>query len=310
MIRRFAPAKLNLWLRVGVRQSDGYHQLETVMVPISLGDWLGVYPTPQGVSLEIRQRYDFSDNTDFVSQIPTDDRNLIVRIAKGFLAHCDISAGVHFVLYKAIPAGGGLGGASSDAASTLLLLNELFGLHKSWQELAEFSANYGSDIAFFTQPSAAWCCGRGEVVDPFHYPNSTWFVVVRPPFGLSTPSVFAKLADDRSVNKSVGPRPSAEFDKDELADLRSNGLTRWPKIVNDLEGPAISLRPQLADVRKKVQDCFPLSDAMTGSGSCWFCVFRNRRQAAWAANRLRAKNVGRVEVVRPLAYSISKGDKA
>lgn len=310
MIRRFAPAKLNLWLRVGTRQPDGYHQLETVMVPISLGDWLGVCPTPHGVSLEIRQRYDFSNNADSVSQIPTDERNLIVRIAQAFLAHCGISSGVHFVVYKSIPAGGGLGGASSDAASTLLLLNELFDLRKDWQELAKFSANFGSDIAFFTQPGAAQCRGRGEVVDPFHYPNSSWFVVVRPPFGLSTPSVFAKLADDRLRNNSIDPMPAESFDENGLGNVRRNGLCKWAVSGNDLERPAISLRPELADVQESVRTCFPMMEAMTGSGSCWFGEFRNRRQATWAANRIRARNLGRVEVVRPVAYESIKGGKA
>ncbi|MBL8855958.1 MAG: hypothetical protein JNK57_18475, partial [Planctomycetaceae bacterium] len=79
----------------------------------------------------------------------------------------------------------------------LLLLNELFELGWSWRKLAEFSADYGSDIAFFTQPQAAACYGRGEVVEPFSSPSAGWFVVVRPPFGLGTPAVFAELAHER-----------------------------------------------------------------------------------------------------------------
>ncbi|MBL8891291.1 MAG: 4-(cytidine 5'-diphospho)-2-C-methyl-D-erythritol kinase [Planctomycetaceae bacterium] len=310
MIRRFAPAKLNLWLSVGARQPDGFHQLETVMVPISLGDIIEVRPTDHGVSLEVRQRYDFTDNADSVSLIPTDDQNLIVRIAKAFLAHCKISSGVHFALYKSIPAGGGLGGASANAAITLLLLNELFDLRKTWQELATFSANFGSDIAFFTQTAAARCRGRGEVVDPIRYPNPNWFVVVRPPFGLSTPAVFAKLAQDRSSNNAIDRVSAESIGEDELRVPGNNGLEPQVSVRNSLEAPAVKLRPELGDVKKKVRACYPLTESMSGSGSCWFGVFRHRRQATWAANRLRAGNVGRVDVVRPVAYTILEGGRA
>jgi 4-diphosphocytidyl-2-C-methyl-D-erythritol kinase len=114
------------------------------------------------------------------------------------LRHCQIATGVHFQLFKTIPAGGGLGGASSNAATALLLLNDLFQLGWSWRQLADFSADYGSDIAFFTQPQAAVCTGRGEQVAPCPQSNERPLVVIRPNFGLATPSVFAELARRRA----------------------------------------------------------------------------------------------------------------
>lgn len=304
MIRRFSPAKLNLLLRVGSRLPNGYHQLETVMLPVSLGDWLAVVQTPHGVTLEVHERFDFSGYVDAVSKIPTDEQNLIVRIALGFLKHCGVSVGVHFVLQKSIPAGGGLGGASSNAAATLLLLNELFNLEWTWEQLAAFSANFGSDIAFFTQPQAAACSGRGEIVEPFAAPNTGWFTIVRPPFGLGTPAVFAELASDRSKTGSAEFEFADKKEKKELMDFLKSGTIDWATVAgNDLQAAAVRLRPELAKVSACCAGAYPLTQLMTGSGSCWFAAFRNRRQAVWAANRFRGQNIGRVDVARPVAVT-------
>ncbi|MDP1559912.1 MAG: 4-(cytidine 5'-diphospho)-2-C-methyl-D-erythritol kinase [Pirellulaceae bacterium] len=309
MIRRFSPAKLNLLLRVGSRLPSGYHQLETVMLPVSLGDWLAVVQKPQGVTLEVHERFDFSGHVDAVSKIPTDEQNLIVRIAVGFLKHCGVSAGVHFVLQKSIPAGGGLGGASSNAAATLLLLNELFDLGWTWKQLAAFSAHYGSDIAFFTQPQAAACSGRGEIVEPFEVSNSVWFTIVRPPFGLGTPAVFAELASDRSKTGAAASDLLEINEKKELASSLKIGTIGWAAMAgNDLQPAAVRLRPDLEIVSACCGRSYPLTHLMTGSGSCWFAAFRHRRQAVWAANRLRGQNVGRVDVVRPVAVTPMGGN--
>jgi 4-diphosphocytidyl-2-C-methyl-D-erythritol kinase len=314
MIRRFSPAKVNLLLRIGSRLPDGYHQLQTVMLPISLGDWLAVSRKPDhesphnDVTLCVQKRFDFSNNSDAVSKIPTDEQNLIVKVARGFLAHCGISTGVHFVLQKSIPAGGGLGGASSNAAATLLLLNELFELGWTWKQLAAFSANYGSDIAFFTQPRMAVCSGRGEIVEPFDCPNSGWCVIVRPPFGLSTPAVFAELARKRSSSTHVVPYQ----DFNEVF----SWLSRCMKFasldvlknvgLNDLQSSAVQLRPELSRVEESCAASFPLVQLMTGSGSCWYSLYRHRRQAVWAANRLRGRAIGQIEVARPVASCFSE----
>lgn len=312
MIRRFSPAKINLLLRVGARLPNGYHELTTVMLPISLGDWLAVRRQPNGVTLEVHERFDFSGNSDAVSQIPTDERNLIVRIARGFLQHCQVSAGAHFVLYKSIPAGGGLGGASSNAAVTLLLLNELFELGWSWRKLAEFSADYGSDIAFFTQPQAAACYGRGEVVEPFSSPSTGWFVIVRPPFGLATPAVFAELAHERLGSVPIPNGSTVTSEMEQL--IRELKCGWWNHVAgflaNDLQSPAVRLRPPLESVNAICNATYPVASLMTGSGSCWYSIYRHRRQAIWASNRLRNHQVGRVEVARSLAMSPMKRGQA
>lgn len=307
MIRRFSPAKINLLLRVGSRLPSGYHQLETVMIPLSLGDGLAVCHKPDGVSLEIVERYDFSGNTDSVSKIPTDERNLIVRIARGFLEHCGISTGVHFQLQKSIPAGGGLGGASSNAAATLLLLNELFELNWTWEQLAQFSANYGSDIAFFTQPHAAVCSGRGEIVAPFDCPNRIWFVIVRPPFGLSTPAVFAELAKARTGGQQPGHDTDFAAEFSQLIEALNCGITSdvFGSSSNDLQKPALKIRPELDRVRRCCEASHPLTQSMTGSGSSWYAGFRHRRQAVWASNRFKGRLAMRVDVANSTATRCS-----
>ncbi len=341
MRTRRSPAKLNLALRVGQRQATGYHELETLMIPISWYDHLSVTtvqdstlgppcpgsaspgfpddsrPTPADsatatrVTLTVEHTCTLADDlssgqeADLVAVVPSDHSNLVVRIAAGFLQHCGIRAAVHFHLHKNIPAGAGLGGASSNAATALLLLNEQFQVGWSWQALAEFSSNYGSDIAFFLQPRAAICRGRGEQVTPISLPNRHWFVVVRPPFALGTPQVFAELARQRRL---AGPdRPGHELEartqqNAELIKTWSGGfLQKFEGRCNDLEAPATFLKPELEGIRATVSRSFPQFEQMSGSGSCWFAGFRHRRQAIWAKNRYRAARIGRAEVVKPIA---------
>lgn len=300
-VTRFSPAKVNVWLHVGQRLPNGYHELETLMLPISWGDKLTARRQPSGVTLSVHQVFDFTANGDEVSRIPTDESNLIVRIAQGLLRHCQLSTGVHFDLFKSIPAGGGLGGASSNAATTLLLLNDLFGLGWSWRQLAAFSADYGSDIAFFTQPSAAICTGRGEQVAPCSVPNDRPLVVIRPPFGLSTPAVFGELARSRDRNPPPNVSLRGKIHNKVLSIFTHGGLMGSVVVNNDLEEPAVALKPELEVCRRVVASNGPLRNQMTGSGSCWYAVFRQKKQALWAKNRLAARRLGRIGIARSIS---------
>lgn len=301
VLTRFSPAKVNVWLHVGQRLPSGYHELETLMVPISWADKLTARRQSSGVTLSVHQAFDSAANADEVSRIPTDESNLIVRIAQGLLRHCQISTGVHFELFKTIPAGGGLGGASSNAATALLLLNDLLGLGWSWRQMAAFSADYGSDIAFFTQSQAAICTGRGEQVAPCTLTNARPLVVIRPPFGLSTPAVFAELVRIRGR----GPRPNSSLrvknHNKVLSIFTHGGLMDSVVVNNDLEEPAVVLKPELEVYRRMVASNCPLRNQMTGSGSCWYAVFRHRKQAQWAKNRLVAQRLGRIGVARSIS---------
>src|SRR5438067_8558919 len=150
-----APAKINLSLRVLNRRSDGFHEIETLISPISLYD---------KIDIEKQSRWiDFSCDAPTLS--PGDD-NLVVRAAKLFFEKTKINGGVSIKLQKKIPHGAGLGGGSSDAAATLRALNQLFETKLSPQELANIGSAIGSDVPFFLFESAAMCKGRGETVEP------------------------------------------------------------------------------------------------------------------------------------------------
>src|SRR5687767_3952653 len=151
----FAPAKINLSFEIKGRRADGFHEIESLMTPISLADQLTIDATASDGVI------DFSCDDP---SLPAGDDNLVVRAVKLFREATSISAGIKIVLEKKIPHGAGLGGGSSDAASTLLGLNEMFAAGLKDDELLKLAAQLGSDVPFFLVRSAAICRGRGEVV--------------------------------------------------------------------------------------------------------------------------------------------------
>src|ERR1700719_165605 len=153
----FAPAKINLSFHIKERRVDGFHEIETIMAPISLADRITIERA--GGDGEIR----FSCDDP---ALPRGDDNVVVRAAKLFRERAKITSGITISLEKKIPHGAGLGGGSSDAASTLLGLNELFDAGLEQKELVELAAQLGSDVPFFVVRSPAVCRGRGEIVTP------------------------------------------------------------------------------------------------------------------------------------------------
>jgi 4-diphosphocytidyl-2-C-methyl-D-erythritol kinase len=147
-----APAKINLSFKILGRRADGFHEIETLMAPVSLFDSLRV-------TLGSGSCIDFSCDDP---SLPTGDDNLVVKAARLFLNEAQVDAGVAIELQKRIPHGAGLGGGSSDAASALLALNRLLGTGLPSARLAEIAAQIGSDVPFFVYESAATCSGRGS----------------------------------------------------------------------------------------------------------------------------------------------------
>src|SRR5436190_7646799 len=154
----YAPAKINLSLQIKRRRQDGFHEIETLMSPITLADRLiinRVKPSHGGME------FSCSD-----SSLPTGEDNLVVRAATLFRSTTGVKDGIQIALEKNIPHGAGLGGGSSDAATTLLGLNQLFETNLTDSALFQFAGQIGSDVPFFIAGSAAICRGRGEVVEP------------------------------------------------------------------------------------------------------------------------------------------------
>ncbi|MFL6546160.1 MAG: 4-(cytidine 5'-diphospho)-2-C-methyl-D-erythritol kinase, partial [Candidatus Udaeobacter sp.] len=190
-IVRSAPAKVNLFLELLAKRADGFHEIETLMVAVSLADTLTVMSAAD-LSLTC------SDPT-----LPVGDSNLVVKAAKVLQGKTGCTSGATIHLEKRIPAEAGLAGGSSDAAATLLALNELWDLQLANESLCTIAADIGSDVAFFLNLPSAWCTGRGEVVTPVQSPAELHFVLVCPPFGISTPAVYKGVTVPESPKLSA-----------------------------------------------------------------------------------------------------------
>ncbi len=253
-----APAKINLSLRVLGRREDGFHEIETRMVPLTLADQIGVeltaLPAPDLAESE-RIRLTCSDPT-----LPTGPENLAYRAAATFLARYDVHGrGVRLTLEKRVPHGAGLGGGSSDAASVLLALNELSGVHAPAAELARLAAELGSDVPFFVYRSAAVCRGRGERVEPAPLAVSLPLLLLKPPFPIPTPWAYSRWRDAREV-------PGVRYTPQEFP---------WGVLVNDLERPVFEKYLVLAALKTWLLEQPEVAGALlSGSGSTMLAVLR------------------------------------
>jgi 4-diphosphocytidyl-2-C-methyl-D-erythritol kinase len=243
-----APAKINLSLRILNRRTDGFHEIETLIAPISLYD---------KIEMEKQNRWiDFSCDDPTLS---TGDDNLVVRAAKLFFEHAKIKSGVSVKLEKKIPHGAGLGGGSSDAAATLRGLNQLFETMLSRDELSKLGSAIGSDVAFFLFESAAFCKGRGEIVEPTKLKQKLSILLLKPAFGVASGWAYSRWQNAKEIpGVSYSPK---NFD--------------GQNFVNDLERPVFEKFAFLAQLKTWLLEQSEVSAAlMSGSGSTVFAVLR------------------------------------
>ena len=260
-----APAKINLSFEIKGRRADGFHEIETLMAPISLAD-----------ELEIERAGDDGEVKFFCDDptLPRGDDNLVVRAANLFRATSKMTAGITISLNKKIPHGAGLGGGSSDAASTLLCLNEMFGGPLSLEELSELAAQLGSDVPFFLVRSAAVCRGRGELVTPVVLEQAFPLLLLKPNFGVPTPWAYGRWKNSCEL-------PAVDYSAQHVAGI---------KFVNDLERPVFEKYVFLARLKAWLRAQPEVSVAlMSGSGSTMFAVLRDAERAGELADRARAQ---------------------
>lgn len=247
MLRLYSPAKVNLFLRIVKRRPDGYHELASLFQTIDLCDTLSF-------------SFNSSDTlTCTDAAIPTDHNNLVWKAANLFRRKTGHAFGIKIHLEKNIPAQSGLGGGSSNAATTLWALNELRGRPATLAQLIEWSGEIGSDITFFLSNGSAYCTGRGEIMkflDPL--PPKTLYII-KPEEGLSTPSVYKNLCLDKLIPQ------------DPLQTLHSF-QTGAPHYYNDLEQPAFTMMPSLAILKQRLLEAGFETVLMSGSGSSFFCL--------------------------------------
>lgn len=250
-MRVLAPAKVNLSLRVLGRRSDGYHEIESLVVPVSVFDELEIEHHPGGI-LEF---------TCDAEGVPSDDSNLVVRAIRLFCESCGLVAGVRVHLHKQIPHGAGLGGGSSDAAAVLSALNRLFETGLDLDVLCRMAADIGSDVPFFLLQSPAWMRGRGERVAPVSGMESVPLLLIKPPFGVPTPWAYKQWARSLPLEGiPYEPQP-----------LESGAL------VNDLERPVFEKYLILADLKRWLIAQQEVRGALlSGSGSTVFAVLKQR----------------------------------
>jgi 4-diphosphocytidyl-2-C-methyl-D-erythritol kinase len=251
----WAPAKINLSFRIKGRRADGFHEIETLMTPISLADRITIEQA--GDDGEIRFSCDDPS-------LPAGDDNLVVRAANLFRQRTNLTSGITISLEKKIPHGAGLGGGSSDAASTLLGLNELFAVGLEQAELLKLAARLGSDVPFFLVRSAAVCRGRGEIVMPISLEANLHLLLLKPNFGVSTPWAYSKWRDSREL-------PAVDYAAQEFKAVR---------FVNDLERPVFEKFVLLAHLKTWLRQQPEVAVAlMSGSGSTVFAVLRDGGRA-------------------------------
>jgi len=259
-----APAKINLSLRILGRRSDGFHEVETVAAPISLCDKINIERRSGKKAIAFR-----CDD----QSMPKGKDNLVVRAAEVFFEKMNLDAGVSIELKKKIPHGAGLGGGSSDAASTLLALNELFETKLPRKALAKMAEPIGSDVPFFIFESAAICKGRGELVSPVTFRKQLSILLLKPEFGVPTEWAYSRWRDSREIPGVV--YAAQEFD----------GQT----FVNDLERPVFEKFVFLAQLKMWLLMQPEVGAAlMSGSGSTVFAVLRSNADVDLLATRAKA----------------------
>lgn len=248
-----APGKINIALRVGSVQPDGYHPLVTVFQAVSLFEDV-VARRGEGISLEVSGR-----SADLV---PCDETNLAWRAAQLLADATGVAADVHLSISKGVPTAGGMAGGSADAAAALLACDLLWGTGLAREELGELAAELGADVPFALTGQTAVGVGRGDVLTPALARGRFTWVLALSDRGLSTPAVFAAW-DERHAGEVTTP----DLDPDLMHALVAGDAGALAHhLVNDLQEAALALRPELAEVLTAFEDSAALAAVVSGSG--------------------------------------------
>ncbi len=256
-----APAKINLSLRIEGRRPDGFHELDTVMTPVSLADEITVITS---IGRRVRVVCDHPD-------VPVGPENLATRAAHLFSQATGQQFAAEITIAKRIPMGAGLGGGSSNAATVLIALDTIFETQLGVERMEALAAQLGSDVPFFVRSAPARCRGRGEIIEPIGVPAMN-LLLVKPPFAVETPWAYRHWKDSISL----------PGDCDETQDCR--GLA----VVNDLERPVFEKFLLLPVMKKWLREQpETAAAAMSGSGSTMFAILRDGADGAALESRVR-----------------------
>ena len=277
-----APAKINLSLLVAGKRPDGFHEIETVMAKVTWYDEILIEPNPKAGLELICEGPQWS---------PAGAENLVYQAAELLMKSCGRQASFKITLRKNIPAGTGLGSASSDAAATLIGLNRYFNLRLARSRLAELAAQLGSDVAFFLDGPMAICSGKGEKIKKLDQSFDFLALLILPDVTISTETVYANYRHDPAMYRSLESRINTYIKKNRI-DLASK------MCANMLEVSCFSLLKELAELKAKVESLGIGPVCLSGSGTAMFCLLSggNQQTAGAYAQKLK-ENVGCKSIV-------------
>jgi 4-diphosphocytidyl-2-C-methyl-D-erythritol kinase len=252
-----AYAKINLALDVVRRREDGYHDLEMVMAPIELHDLIYINKIDSGIQI-----------TSNSYKMPTDERNIMYKVAKIMIDRYNLDSGVKIHIYKHIPTQAGLAGGSADGAAVLKAMNKLFNLKLSYETLAEIGKEVGADIPFCIYEKMAVVKGIGEQLDFIDNDFECYVMLVKPKKGVSTANAFQSLDIEHATHPHIEDMRKGIINNDLSVVVKSLG--------NTLEAPSIKMVNEIDTIKMDLLKCGFDGVLMSGSGSCVFGLTKNK----------------------------------
>lgn len=262
-----SPAKINLGLNVIRKREDGFHDLETVFLPILLSD---------KITFSHSNKMTIDSNNQ---QLITIADNLIIRAIRLLKSNSGIEFNLSIYVEKIIPIGGGLGGGSSNAAVTLKTINKMFNLGFRYKELAQFALNLGSDVPYFLNPVHCYAESRGEILHPLNVEIPYPILIVNPGIKIETAWAFKKIIPVKPVKslRSVFTKRIPDFDE-----LKSS-------VKNDFEEIVFETFPEIKKIKDDLYDSGAEFALMSGTGSTVYGIFTNLQKAAWAEDHFKQR---------------------
>ncbi len=265
LIEMKAPAKINIGLEVLSKREDGYHNLNTLFYPIhDLFDTL---------LIERTEKFEFICDSSFV---PTDDSNLVVKAARLLEEYSNKQINARIELKKNIPSQAGLGGGSSDAAATLISLNEMFELEIKYEKMLELALELGSDVPFFIKAKPAIGTLRGEKLQFVNVDIAEPILIINPHINVSTREAFSNISTNSSATNFRSVLSEEKLDY---------SLAR-ARIKNDFESTVFRLHPEIGEIKKTLYEWGALFALMSGTGSTVYGIFPNIESAEKAKEKL------------------------
>jgi 4-diphosphocytidyl-2-C-methyl-D-erythritol kinase len=274
-----APAKINARLEITGKRPDGYHDLFSIMIPVELFDHIDIGLNNSG-QISIK-------SSGFL--VPDDPTNLVYRAAKLFYDRAEIeNKGVEIGLSKNIPVAAGLGGGSSDAASTLLALNELKSFPLTENDLLQLALSLGADVPFFIKAVPSIATGVGEILEPIPKWPKFWYLIITPQIEVSTAWVYQNYKMKLTSN---------EYDYISKS-LKNGDINITDILKNDLEKVTCTSFPLISALKKRIMDAGAEGAMMSGSGPSVFGVFTSREKAVSAMDQFASEDLRHIGVAK------------